>query len=419
MASSAWNDFYKLSTLTIQFHKSPGSSTASIFGNGNNQVAVAVQVKIVDSSGNALSLTASDLQNVIYLCNYTDGSDLPSSWSVSNSAGDYSEPLSYAGSTLSSVDTLATSSTVTVVKYISASALSTGQSIAAGINIPGVGAFDTSKNGTSTLNGPEGASGSVFKSAGYVTVAAKQSIDLNDISNFTIKNQTTDFDTIVSNMKVYIARYNNTSYDSVSSNYEGKSYKNNFQIHLSSGYAFRHKTVYKPSSYGTLFGGSATFNVNEPDIYCGLSPDDHYHIGMVTIDKAHYGVSHTNNFTAQRDTNYASHTYSGIPLYRNRNLGELQWYHIGTSDSRHKLTASISEDYIYVGYLEFWLGGAYLMPVNKNTKITYWTEEPSRDYAYVRVADVYGNHGTLKFTFNPDTYPSVKVETYSGDSWKG
>ena len=98
MATSAWDKFYKLSTLSIQFSQVSGAASATLYGNGNNQVAIAVQVKIVDNSGNSLPLTANDLQDHIYLCNYTDGSRLPSPWSVSHLKKDYSEPLSYSGS---------------------------------------------------------------------------------------------------------------------------------------------------------------------------------------------------------------------------------------------------------------------------------------------------------------------------------
>lgn len=168
-------DFFgQLSSINLTF---PGSNygSAQIYGNGRNQVEVYVTVRILKSNGEDLPITKHDIQKLVYLCDYTTGKKLSSPWEVSDTPGDFVNAVSFGALKGGENPEISASSyIVTVSKFISYSdGYKDGLKIAAGIEIPGVGAFDTSQYGTGTLNGPGGLSGSIYKNPQFLTISAK------------------------------------------------------------------------------------------------------------------------------------------------------------------------------------------------------------------------------------------------------
>ncbi|WP_392435875.1 hypothetical protein ACF3VQ_21600 (plasmid) [Yersinia sp. HM-2024] len=69
----AYNDnFDKLSSLKI-FYPASTLNSATIYGNGRNQVEVMVGVKILDSDQKPLVMTEQELRSSIFLCDYYTG----------------------------------------------------------------------------------------------------------------------------------------------------------------------------------------------------------------------------------------------------------------------------------------------------------------------------------------------------------
>lgn len=273
LSKSVWDEFYRLSTLSVTFAHST-SSTAYIYGNGRNQVAVTVSLKIIsDNAGNKLSLTADEIYDAIYLCDYNTGEEIElptrtadvdpiipdtddpflpiyysfSPWSYTRYENEFHNAISYQAMPLSASEGVLTdlpavrdSSVDTVTLYISCSETSDGKPISVGINVPGVGRFDTSKNGTTTINAPSGGAGSVFKSPSHVGVIAQQAINYSDSSNITIEYG--DY-VILSESQWYVSRILLTEYN----HHDGIAKRKIVRLKSGKGYPFlSHSLTYNP-----------------------------------------------------------------------------------------------------------------------------------------------------------------------------
>lgn len=200
-SSINWSNFGRITTLSLSFTRSH-SRIARIFGNGSNQVAVTVSLRIQDRHGNKINLTRQDMEaGLVYLCDENTGEMLYTPWSYSFWEGPYHKAISFHNSMVANVEAVsedisdaaaetgARSSEVdTLTFYVTCSDRRDGGLIAAGINIPGVGRFNTTRNGTSTLNGPGGTSGSIFRNPSNVTVIAERAINYSDKNNIRIEH---------------------------------------------------------------------------------------------------------------------------------------------------------------------------------------------------------------------------------------
>jgi hypothetical protein len=193
-----WSQFSKLATLKISLLSS-SDNRATIFGNGNNQVGVAIYAVVNGSDGKPLPLTLTELRDALYLCNYRTGVEITSPWTVSFTPNEFHNPVSTSFDNANNSTPLSQeekNESDTVVFYISCADKSPDELISIGINIPGVGKFDSSENGTSTLNGPGGSSGSSFKSPSYVQISTllpinysvRESVAVTSDRPFTLKN---------------------------------------------------------------------------------------------------------------------------------------------------------------------------------------------------------------------------------------
>lgn len=197
--NDSWDDFKKLNTLTVEFAKSTARQ-ATIFANGKNQVEVLVSISMQATDGKELNISIDELKNALYLCNYHTGNKLPLALEASYDEQEYNRAVTYqnvylAGDKikLSDNDIISSDSSqigITYISfYLSCKALMDSYTIAVGINVPGVGAFDTTANGTETPNSPKGEKGSVFKNPKYVNVNFLVPINYSDPSNLQIETE--------------------------------------------------------------------------------------------------------------------------------------------------------------------------------------------------------------------------------------
>ncbi|HDC4501908.1 hypothetical protein [Enterobacter kobei] len=189
----SWSNFGKLNSLNIHFAESPSSFAAEIYGNSENnvirnQVEVIIEVDLSDIDYNPLDVSASDITNALSLCDYETGSPLLSPWIASSERGDYVRAIGYSTVVKSHHHSKKNVKTF-ISLFISCSEYPNTRSIAVNIDIPGVGPFNTSKNGTPTLNGPNGETGGVFKSPSQVTVTSVATVDYSRPENISVINR--------------------------------------------------------------------------------------------------------------------------------------------------------------------------------------------------------------------------------------
>ncbi|WP_334470845.1 hypothetical protein [Arsenophonus sp. PmNCSU2021_1] len=160
---SVWDNFYRLDYLDLAFVNNTSAQRATIYGNSQNRIAISIKVKIVDKNNNSLVIPADELLRSAHLVQFRNGKRLnwegsgPDSkpWVYTRSSNDYTEvPAFDAVLTDSYVEPL--TGAQEVIFYLYATDASRGIDIAAGFNVPGVGDFNTSENGTENRNGPKG-----------------------------------------------------------------------------------------------------------------------------------------------------------------------------------------------------------------------------------------------------------------------
>ena len=187
-SSNIWDDFYRLTHLSIDFPNSVNNK-AAIYGNGRNQVEVMVTLRIVDKNLSPISLREEDIREHIFLCDFFSGNDLKSGWKISDKDNGYNKVIEY----IQSADALHEKIEVmddcfiSIHKFVSCDRQDNGAVIAGGVDIPGVGKFNTSQFGTSTKNGPSGKDGSEFKNPKNITIIAKEPIRYSDKNNIMIE----------------------------------------------------------------------------------------------------------------------------------------------------------------------------------------------------------------------------------------
>lgn len=181
---SNWNEFYRLSSLRISF-KDSLSGSAIIYGNSRNQIAISIYVNVMASVTEELKLTEDELFDALYLCHYRDGTRLSDDWELTRVPGNYVGAVNL----LTFSDTsLFSDNGMFLTCYLSCKKAIPSTLIALGIDIPGIGKFNTSEYGTSTINAPAGQNGSVFKSPQNITLSTLESINYGVASNLSISN---------------------------------------------------------------------------------------------------------------------------------------------------------------------------------------------------------------------------------------
>ncbi|GAA0519963.1 hypothetical protein GCM10009414_31830 [Tatumella terrea] len=388
---SVWDDFYRLSVLEIKFEKNSAAKNATIYGNGNNQVAVAVRVTVIGKDNKPLNIPYDELEDKTHLINYQTGEKLnwrgtqPSynpPWIYSAVDKGYSDPVNF-GSALNdpqhdiknNPQPPTKDNSFNVIFYISASKLSSGLDIGVGINIPGVGEFNTTEYGTSTHNSPGGNGGSVFKAPSFVHVRALESIDYSLSKNVRLDNNTTSFQsfhTVVGDMLVIHNNWAGITYN----NYEGTSSKATAVISpAQENFKFIKMNVLSPTVGAgfNLAGGGC-------DTVWGVGGGN-YDATFIFVNRKEYGLLGDNSI----------HTRCG---------GENYYYTIGKNDSRHYWKEDLPDGVITVRICN------HRTPRNDAYQQN-WSDS-GKDIR-VHVTDEYGNSGTVSITVDDSSWPSLHV----------
>lgn len=381
---SVWDDFYRLSVLKVEFFQNSASRNAVIYGNGNNQVAVVLHATVLGKDNQPLNIPQDELLEATHLINYTTGEKLNwkgnmynnSPWEYSDVDKGYANPVNY-GSAAQELQEEKTEGAFTIIYYVSASQLSSGLDVAAGINIPGVGEFNTTADGTSTKNSPGGATGSVFKSPSFVHVQSMDKIDYSLFENVKLVNGPTSFssfNTVVDNMLVLHNDWAGVSYK----NMEGTSGKTTATISpAQNNLKFLQMNVLSPvvDSGFNLAGGGC-------DTVWGVS-GNHYDAIFIFVNREHYGILPSNRI----------HTKKGWEDY---------YYTIGPEDNRHHWTEELSEGVITIHICN------HRTP-RSGVHQRGWSDS-GKDIR-VHVVDDYGNEGTVSITVNDNSWPLIHVNS--------
>lgn len=187
-----WRQFGSLAKLDFVIHGTPENQTAKIYANSRHMVEAIITVQILDSNDKKLNVNDDELKKELYFCHFETGENLGSPWTISDNPNDYL--IEASNHSQESPD----ATTRYVYKYISCSKHEQSEiteKIAIGINVPGVGCFDTSRNGTSTKS----KSGRVFKSPKSFEIQALRPIDYGLRQN--VKIELGDFEQVSSNLK--------------------------------------------------------------------------------------------------------------------------------------------------------------------------------------------------------------------------
>lgn len=179
--------FHSIDTLSISFASS-SSRNATIYGNGKNQVAVIVKLSLLDRENKVVPVDESTLRDAVYLCDYYTGDKISTDGTVdyfySKKENEYCNAISMVVSGREDSDHKA------VKLYVSANGIHDGKVISCGINIAGIGDFDTSENGTKN----QLPNGSTYLHQNSVNVKSLAPIDYGDKRNITISAG--DFETL-------------------------------------------------------------------------------------------------------------------------------------------------------------------------------------------------------------------------------
>ncbi|UCR83833.1 hypothetical protein [Pseudomonas chlororaphis] len=147
-----WSKFAGIETLNIEFADSTASSSAAIFGNGNNQVGVTITVRCYSKDGGYLPITEADLKSSTFLCYYEknpvsklnfypDAAYNTNAWWYTDTANTYNRAYQYASSEQAQRLQLKDDGYAQVTYYVywnpNAASPTSAADIAGGINING------------------------------------------------------------------------------------------------------------------------------------------------------------------------------------------------------------------------------------------------------------------------------------------
>lgn len=176
-----WSTFGKLVKLDINVDGASPNEKQKIYANSRNQIKLVITIDIRDVDGNQLAVGPNDLKDKLYLCDYETQQKLESPWQLSDE-----------------IDAIVGDGAIIVYKHISCSTInvpSKSGNFSVGVNIPHVGEFNTSHEGTKTKNGK---SGSAFREPKSLVITALPAIDYSIRQNINISSG--DFELIHSNL---------------------------------------------------------------------------------------------------------------------------------------------------------------------------------------------------------------------------
>lgn len=249
---SIWNSFGKLATLDFGYENIASGVNPEIYANSINQVEILISVKVTDKNDKdaVLSLTpddfyiGEDLNNntekaSLYLCHHTTGERIGSPWKLSKEKGDYVKAVNHDGHSRTKRDR---SKTTYIKTYLSCSESNITKKFSIGIDIPSIGEFNTSTNGTTTKNSAKEKPGSTFGIPKSLEISTFDPIDYNRIENIIIPEgvkKFTDMKYVSSDVKLSFGDFINIDH------HVGKSSYSFITIKTKKNYLFKEKEFKK------------------------------------------------------------------------------------------------------------------------------------------------------------------------------
>ncbi|HEY3986932.1 hypothetical protein [Cedecea sp.] len=408
-----WKEnFGKITELSVMFADNMQRG-ANIYGNKNNSVGVLVNIKITGRGDNAnkpINLSPEFLMDNVGLCEYSSGNDLAYGYDKQSMSGwfwrtkgrvDSHNDQDFIGAVdframmkeMQGIDeefNVLDSETTQYPLYISCSKMAALHNISAYVNIPGIGKFNCSMNGTSTPNGNPADSrpAGPFKQASTVGVEALAPVNYEDATSVKVTQAWSswrDWEFPINDMAICLPngqlyKHNGTfSYNPVSL----KIYPN------TDNYKIKGSRFVRKSIEGASGGDIKTMRwTSFPSILRGVGGGS-YDLSAIFVDKNYCGVNSDSRY-------YLGHT--------NPALGGTEcYYSVGVRDGRLNVRGKdeISDNYIKVDIRNFCVSGwGNLSLVEGNV---------SGETAWVTVYDEFGNSGRVKIQLQDNDWPKVRI----------
>lgn len=424
-----WNraGFDTLSILDFSF-KDSTKNQAHIYANGENQVEVVVRVRMLDEKNNPIVLKPQEISDLIYFVNYTDGTEVKE-LDFTNEPSEYVKPILFRSQSKREVENEdfnkvepkepiaeeLNTSIIFVTKYISSKVNFIEKQISVAINIPGVGDFDLSFDGTSTKNGPNNPNKieprNFFKSPKSLIIKTEAPIDYTEKDSLLIEynpQNISDFTKRAEDVKVYTRRDGKIEYRRI-----GVSSFKEVRIKPKGNIKFKYKIKKTRNrqeyciQQATMAGYTIERDEKNNKIihknkngYCdtvwGYSEGDKgFHMSFIFADKYRSGIEYT---STAREFDYDR----GIKLIDINN--QEYTYTIQDDDDRHVFDSDLSNNYIHVIIAD------HFVP-NLKIKENSFKNLPSNGSSYISITDEYGNRGDIKITMNDNSWPGISVNT--------
>ncbi|TDB56122.1 hypothetical protein [Photorhabdus luminescens] len=392
---NTWSDFNTLTTLKISFTDSIARS-ATIYGNGNNQVSVSIRVKAIDKNQKPIILDGETLASALYLCDYRTGEEIPfntdsDSVRYSRQKNEYCNAVNYDGAIRSlsfgssgAKYAVGGDGSVLIDFYISAGKMVNSKLIAAGIRVPNVGAFDTSETGTATPNGP---GGHAFRNVSCVNIKVLSPINYGVSENVKI---TSLGEQTISNSLQWVSRF--STLGPWKEHYTGKcqraviSIRPNVEKTGGDNKFMHHEISYSPVNND---------NVSQDTIkWDAIGSDDYPCFSVIKTGGRSGAPCAVIGRGIERDD------YQVNIFYSRKNKVDLDGYFfVGDNSYYYRFAAKANEN-----HMEDDEGGAatlllykFIMPENNCAQYNWIDAINSPN---VVVADAYGNKGEFKLFFN-------------------
>lgn len=373
LRAEAWwkENFGRLDTLKV----SPLDTVAdglAIYGNGQHMASLVITVKILDKGGQVIVLDEDELETMLSLCHYQAGGDIPAGWWAQTTASDFTKPL-HASIRSVALDSKAGDQ---MRIYVATNGAPSATTLSAVLTIPGIGAFNTSRQPTDT---PNGVGGGPFRNESYVSLRSVLPIDYGRPDALNVVGAPSshgDLEEVVGDIHVSVSGVKPDFYG-------GESGRGNIRIYPKGPASlFVRKRVRGNDAPLARFeiwrGGQPA----KADIVLGVGGGNFDATlvlveapGMVGVRRGAFAL------TGER----SSYTWT---------------YDLGDNDYRHVVENSITDKYIDVRLFN------HRVPRRNLVKDTWWDAAKP---VTVEVTDDYGNEGTITLEMSALYWPKVRI----------
>lgn len=377
MSNGNWDQFGSLNKLDFVFHGMDERDLLTLYANSRHMLQIIVSVEIFDKTEEKkLNVTDDEIRNAIYFCYADTGNTLGSPWTISDYPGEYLTNGDDHG-TNESFDT--DSSIRYIYKYISCDPHNFNELqeiISIGIDVPGIGKFNTTHNGTKTK-------GHTFKQPKVYKIIAEPPIDFEDHNNLTI--QCGAFETLSNNLKCEYWETRNE----IKTRMDGEckrrivSIKPNYKNKTTIGKFKKHEIVYTPILNDALASETQ---------WCG---NDYYDkcFSVLEVSDGLPGSVIGRDYKDDYQLNLWFSRQNNLNLLGSFYVADKKYFYKFHTEASHK---HAGEDEKGAATLLLY---KFKLPIGSTYK---WKWQNVFRGIEVNVTDFYGNEGTFKIAFDDD-----------------